>query len=186
MSKLPIYNILLDNAEGIQIMSLVESPAVESDFITFSKEELKFSINEEENIVFGCALRANYPIYRVSPQIGEYYVVFSKEVIKQLYEKFLIEERVSEVNLEHTYKTDGVHLIQSFIKDIDKGINPKGFEEVEDGSWFCAYKVTNKEVWDQVKEGKFKGFSVEGFFNLQLDEPKDEFESLIDEILDEI
>lgn len=184
MNKLPIYRIQLGDAEGIKIMSLVESPAVEIDFLKFAEQTpLQFSIDEEERIVFGVALRADFPIYRYDRR-GEYYVVFERDTIKQLFEKFLIEGRVSEVNLEHSVKTGGVHLIESFIKDTDKGINPKGFEDVADGSWFTSYKILNDEVWEKVKNGEFKGFSVEGFFELEEEKiPKDDFESLIDELL---
>lgn len=180
MNRLPIYNIVLGDASGICKMSLVECPAVDIDFQAYSKESLAFSINEEQHIVFGCALRANYPIYRRSVTLGEYYTVFSAEVIKQLYEKFMIEGHQA-VNLEHGTDTEGVYLIQSMIKDSKNGISPVGFESIEDGSWFCAYKVENEAVWEQVKNGDFKGFSIEGWFNLEPQE--DEIESLVDELL---
>lgn len=183
MNRLPIYNIVLGNAEGIQMMSLVDYPAVETNFLAFEEQkEMKFSVNEEEHIVFGCALRADFPIYRFD-RMGEYYVVFTKEVIKQLYEKFLTENLMNNVNLNHDKNTTGVYLIQSFIKDTEKGINPTGFEECADGSWFCAYKVTNEEVWSEIKQGKFNGFSVEVFCDL---ERHIEETDLIDEILNEI
>lgn len=188
--NLPIYKIQLGDTLGIQKMSLVEWPAVESDFLKFSNDKisLKFSINEDKRIVFGVALRADYPIYRISPGIGEYYVVFEADTIKQLYEKFMIEGKTSQVNLEHTTDTTGVYLIQSFLKDVDNGINPKGFEDIEDGSWFVAYKVENDEVWNRVKSGEFRGFSVEGFFELEkTKEPTvSELEALIDDLINEI
>ena len=71
-------------------------------------------------------------------------------------------------------------MIQSFIKDADKGIDPKGFESVSNGSWFTAYKVENDKVWESIKSGEFKGFSVEGLFEL---EEYDELDELINEIL---
>lgn len=179
---LPIYNIVLGDCEGLTKMSLVEYPAVESDFLKFNKEEeLKFSIDEEQHVIFGCALRANYPIYRRDRIRGEFYVVFDKEVIKELSEKFLKENKTHKVNLEHDKDTDGVYLISSFIKDKEKGINPLGFEDVEDGSWFCSYKVENEEVWNQVKEGKFRGFSVEVF--CELEEKENTLDGLVDELL---
>ena len=184
MNRLPIFNIVLGDAEGIQVMSLVDCPAVESNFLAFEEQhKINFSVNDEEHIVFGVALRADYPIYRCDRN-GEYYVVFTKEVIKQLYEKFLTENLMNNVNLNHDKETKGVYLIQSFIKDTEKGINPVGFEDVADGSWFCAYKVNNEEVWNEIKQGKFNGFSVEVFCDLErtVEEEKD----LIDEILNEI
>lgn len=185
MNKLPIYNVVLQNAEGIKKMSLVEYPAVEDNFLKFNEEQqLQFSINEDQRIVFGVALRANYPIYRCSPNLGEYYVVFSKETIIDLYEKFMIDQNFNKVNLNHNNDTEGVYLIQSFIKNTSSGINPIEFEHIEDGSWFCAYKIENEQVWEDVKSGKFNGFSVEGYFGLEEEQPKQDIESLIDEILD--
>ena len=93
----------------------------------------------------------------------------------------MIEERFNTVNLNHQTDTTGVYLIQSFIKDTEKGINPVGFEHIQNGSWFTAYKIENNDVWDAVKAGKFNGFSIEGYFELQ--EPKDEVEELLDELL---
>ena len=190
MKRIPIYNIILGESCGIKKMSLVEQPAVDSDFIAFeNQEEIKFAYDEQQHIVFGCALRADFPIYRYSERLGEYYVTFSTNTIKELYERFMKEGHKS-VNLQHETDTEGVYLIQSFLKETDKGINPTGFDSITDGSWFVAYKIENEQVWEQVKNGEFNGFSVEGFFDLEKTEEefskkdeKDEIESLIDEIL---
>lgn len=159
--KLPIYNIVLDETQGLTCMSLVQSPAVESDFLAFSKEEkIKFSVDEEQHIVLGCALRADYPIYRII-RGEECEVVFGKEVIKQLVEKFFKDGLIKVVNTEHTLDVDGVYLVYSFLKDSSKGLSPDGFDDVSDGSWFVGYKIENPVVWEKVKSGEFKGFSVE-------------------------
>lgn len=183
-TDLPIYNILLGDTEGLTKISLVNMPAIEENFLAFEKQhELKFSLDEEQRIILGVALRADYLIYRCDSN-GEYYVNFTKDVIKQLYEKFMIDSNMNKVNLNHSEDTDGVFLIQSFLKDTEKGINPKGFEDVADGSWFCAYKILNEDVWQKVKAGEFRGFSVECFCELERKFEKQEPEmDLIDEIL---
>lgn len=182
--NIPIYKISLGDCEGLTKMSLVEFPAVESDFIAFDKQEpngmLKLSLDEEKHIVFGCALRANYPIYR-EDSFGSYYVVFDTETINQLYEKFMRDGLTSNVNLEHYKDTDGVYMIQSFLKDTKHGISPEGFEDVEDGSWFVAYKIDNQGVWEDVKQHKFNGFSVECF--VEVNKQEDELEVLINELI---
>lgn len=184
MKKLPVYNIVLGDRDGISKMSLVEFPAVEKNFMAFEEQQpLQFSINEDEHIVFGPSLRANFPIYRFNQTIGEFYVVFTEEVIKQLYEKFMIEQKFNNVNLDHSIDTKGVYLIQSFLKDENNGINPKGFEECDNGSWFTAYKIENNDVWQAVKNGKFNGFSIELFADLEITEPKNDLEQLIDELI---
>ena len=71
------------------------------------------------------------------------------------------------VDTEHNNQcVDGVKLEELFIKDIDKGINPVGFEYIENGSLFGKYRVQNDKVWADVKAGKFKGFSLEGYFGV--------------------
>ena len=180
----PFYNIIVGNAKGILKMSLVEDAAVCSDFIAFSKQaSLKFSVDEEQHIVFGVALRADFPIYRMSADKGEFYVVFTKEAIRDMYEKFM-REGANNVNLNHSIDTDGCYIIQSFIKDSAKGINPTGFEDIKDGSWFVAYKIENEEVWQKVKSGEFNGFSVEGTFQLEdIDVPTDEIDDYVQSLL---
>lgn len=179
---IPVYNIVVGNAKGIQKMSLVENPAVDENFIAFAKEEkLKFSVDEEQHIVFGVALRADFPIYRNDNQRGEYYVVFTKDAVRDMYEKFMM-DGANNVNLNHSQDTDGCYIIQSFIKDVDKGINPTGFEDVEDGSWFCAYKIENEDVWAKVKSGDYNGFSIEGTFNLETPDV-DELDELVKSLL---
>lgn len=183
-TDLPIYNIILNEEEGLTAMSLVQNPAIESSFIAFNEQhKLKFSVNEDEHIVMGVALRADYPIYRYNPQVGEYYVVFNKEVIKQLYQKFFKDNLINNVNLEHNTFTEGAYLIQSFIKDEEMGINPKGFEDCANGSWLVSYKITDEGLWQEIKQGNLTGFSVEMFAELERKFEKQEELDLIDEIL---
>ena len=113
----------------------------------------------------------------------EYYVIFNKDTIKQLRDKFMQEKRTDLVNLEHSKGANNIYLIDSFIKDTSKGISPAGFEDIEDGSWFVSYKVDNEQVWNKIKSGEFRGFSIEGVFEFAPVEHKDELEDLIDEIL---
>lgn len=185
MRKLPLYNIVLGSSDGIQVMSLVESPAVESNFIALTEQSkpMMFSVDEDKHIVTGCALRADFPIYRRDKDNFEYYVVFSKDVILQLRDKFMREQKTAMVNLEHQTPVDGCFLISSYIKDTSNGINPVQFSDIPDGSWMTSYKIENEDVWKQIKSGDFKGFSIEGTFDFQLAPQKDELEELIDEIL---
>jgi leucyl-tRNA synthetase len=127
-----------------------------------------FSIqNEEERIISGPLMLADTPIYR-NDDNGEYYVVFTKETIKKIAQRFFKKGYQSNVNLMHDQGnlTEGMTMFESWIKDDKRGIKAmKGFEDVPDGSWFGSFKVDNDEVWKLVKEGKVRGFSVEGQFN---------------------
>lgn len=164
---LPLYRATFPTeADGILRVSLVDSPAVESDFMVFSKAEKvqMYSVHDEEKrLVRGVILRADYPIYRVDPHIGEYYITFGKAEIRELAERYLYDGRQNHVNLMHQRDSEvaGVNLRQIFIKDTENGIAPKGFDDISDGSLFGEYHVTNDEVWASIKEGTYKGFSVE-------------------------
>lgn len=195
---LPIYEAVLNDYDtGIYKISLVDCPAVESDFVYFDKQkqDVKFSIQDEEKkMVTGVIMRADFPIYRISPNIGEYYMKFSKETIKKMAEKMMKDNTFNNINLQHTDGTDveEVNLVELFIKDTEKGISPKGFEDIEEGSLFATYQVNNEAVWNSIKDNTFKGFSLEGIFNLEIIKMKNEkntknkIMSLLNKILKQI
>ena len=112
-------------------------------------------------------MRADFNIYRYSESLGEYYIRYSKDTIKKMAEKLMLDGYHNNINLMHSLDTDGVNLLQLFIKDTEKGIDPKGFDDIEEGSLFAVYKVNNDEVWRSIKDGVFKGYSLEGFFEIK-------------------
>jgi hypothetical protein len=121
----------------------------------------------------------NELIYRKDKEGKEYNVVFSEETIQKIVEKYFKSQYTTNFNLQHkkSLLAQGVYLIESFVIDEERGINaPKGFEDLPNGSWFISCKVDNDEIWnDFIKEGVFKGFSVEGFFQeKQVKETKSE------------
>lgn len=141
--------------------------------------------SEEEMIISGPIMMANKPIYR-NDHNGEYYVVFSPETIKKIAQKFFKKGYQSNVNLMHDdgQIVDGVTMFESWITDEKRGIYPmKGFEDVPNGSWFGSFKVDNQEVWDKVKNGEFRGFSVEGVFNYRQTGTKN-YEQLWESVLE--
>jgi hypothetical protein len=130
--------------------------------------ELKFAIqNEAERIVSGPLMVADMPIYRRDDE-GEYYVVFTAEEIKKIVQRFFKKGYQAKVNIEHDTPVDGVYMFESFLVDRAKGVYPmKGFSDIADGSWFGSFKVDNDAIWNQVVDGTFKGFSVEGLFKYE-------------------
>lgn len=144
-------------------------------------EGQKFAIQDEEKrIVTGAAMIADLPIYRRDDIRGEYYVVFDKESIFKIAKKWARSNKYDAVNAHHkTPIMDGVSLFESYIIDRERGVMPpKGFEEVADGSWFVSYLVDNDDVWARVKQGEFKGFSVEGVFDFPEDKDEQILEAL--------
>lgn len=175
--KIKIYNATLpEDAIGLYTVSLVENPAFETEWLAFSKDKeeidfqrLMFSVmgDEMQRKVMVVICRADYPILRKKGN-ELIYVVFSKDVIKEMSQRFLANGFQNSVNIEHKENSfvDGVEMEQLFIKDINKGVDPQGFENIEDGSLFAVYKVNNDEVWEGIKRGVWKSVSLEGLFKM--------------------
>lgn len=175
--KIEIYEATLtDDAIGMYTISLVDDPAMEVDWMAFSKdtqsvenETLKLSILEDgmEHKVMVVICRADFPVLRKKD--GELiYVVWKKDTIKTMAQRFLKNGYQGYVNIQHQENSyvDGVEMEQIFVKDVEKGIDPKGFENIEDGSLFAVYKIENDEVWEAVKRGVFTAVSLEGLFHI--------------------
>ena len=169
---LPLYDARIDSDDtGMIRISLVDDPAVCSDFLAFAaqKAPLAFKVTDEEKrLVRGVVMRAEFPMFRRSPDGFEYYVVYHADTIRAMAEKYLLEGRQNEVNIMHAEGSDvdGVQMVQYFLKDTAAGIAPEGFEDIADGSLFAEFHVVNDTVWDEVKAGTYKGFSLEGVFDL--------------------
>jgi hypothetical protein len=170
--KLPIYQLeisedLNDDVE-VDFVALVDRPAIERDFLKFKEAKANFVIqSEDRRIVSGALMLADTPIYR-NDQNGEYYVTFTKDTIEKIAQKFFKKGYQSNVNLMHdeALAVEGVTMYESFIVDSSRGVMAmKGFEDAPEGSWFGSFKVENESVWNKIKSGEFKGFSVEGIFN---------------------
>ena len=190
INGIPVYDALITDDEcGMNRISLVDAPAVDADFLAFAKDKAlqMYSVTDEDKrIVRGVIMRADYPIYRRDKR-GEYYVIYKADTIRKMAEKYLLESKQNEVNLDHQDDTDvdGVQMVQWFIKDSENGINPAGFEEIADGSLFAEFHVINDEVWASIKEGTYKGFSLEGVFDMQPETNVSEVEEIVD-VLDGI
>jgi hypothetical protein len=169
---IPVYRVLVDDEnDGMVRVSLVDDPAVMSDFVAFDaqKPAQLFAVeSDEKRLVFGVVARADFPIFRKDERLGDHYVIFPADSIRELAQKYLTEGRADNVDEMHDQQdVGGVHLVQWFLKDTAAGINPAGFEEIADGSLFAEYHVEDDEIWAQIKAGTFRGFSMEVFYTLQ-------------------
>jgi hypothetical protein len=108
---------------------------------------------------------AEKPIMRKSESGETYYVKFSKETIRKAVKLWALQNKYNAVNAEHANPVGGVYLMESWVTDESRGIAPpKAWSDAADGSWFLTYYVENDQVWKDVKDGKFRGFSIEGYF----------------------
>jgi hypothetical protein len=160
----------LESDIEVSYIGLVDRPAIERNFLAFNQyqQKAKFVLDEAKRIVAGPAMIADLPLYRNDKQLGEYYVVFDKPAIRTIVEKFSAKGYMKNFNLFHDeqQKLDDVVIFNSFVSDSEIGVPAlRGFEDVPDGSWFITAKVNNDAVWERVKNGDIRGFSVEGLFS---------------------
>lgn len=181
---IPVYQAVISDEEtGMFKISLVDDPAVMSNFQAFDatrKMQLYAIQDEEKRLVRGCIMRADFPIYRRDEQMGEYYIIYKAEEIRKMAEKYLLEGRQNDVNLMHQEGSDvdGVQMVQYFIKG--DGIQVDGFDECADGSLFGEFHVVNDGIWTEIKAGTYKGFSLEGVFDLVPEQDQDEIQEIVD------
>lgn len=164
LKGLPIYNMTIgDELDGVYKISLVDAPAIESDFLLFNDEEKKRLTlsNDEKHIITGPAMIPDMPIYRCDETGFEFYVQFSKDTIRKSAELFFKNGYQSSVSVGHEFDVNDVYVFESYIVDKKRGIVPNDLE-VPDGTWVVSMKCDNDELWDKLKNTDLlHGFSVE-------------------------
>ena len=170
--NLPLYEALINDLEdGIFAVSLVSTPATESNWQCFSKEEQMYSIeNEEEHIITGVIMLANTPIFRRDDSGYEYNIVYKPETIKLMSEKMLKDMAHNQIDIEHNgciLPPGTVNLVEIYIKDSEKGISPNFLKDIPDGSLIGSYKIHDDVLWNMCKEGTLHGFSLAGWFDVK-------------------
>lgn len=159
-----------EGVDEVFAISLVESPAIESDFIYFDKEEVVFaSVDKEQQMLVGAILIPDKKILRVDGEGQPYHVFLSKDTIKTVAQNYLMKKYTDKATLEHDKKIKGVHLVESWIKEGKLDKSSRYGLSVPEGTWMGMFKITDDNLWrDYVKTGKVKGFSIEGLFEHKL------------------
>ena len=153
----------------ITTISLVDDPAMQLPMYCFEKEMASFSMQDEmQHNIISCIVRTDYPILRLTPDGNPYYIVFNKETSKKLCQKLMKDGFQQCISLDHNGKLiEGIQLQEVFLKDSEKGISPKGFEDAAEGSLFGIYHITDDQLWQDCLDGKFGGVSMETWFDVQ-------------------
>jgi hypothetical protein len=174
MNKKKIIELVIDeNSEknGINAVSVVLNPAIEENFIALAKHEVELKeIDSEKRLLMGASLIPNKEIFRKDEQGNEFYIYFSEQTVRKASEMFFQNSKQNNATLNHDQKIEGMTVVESWIVDnpeMDKSKN-YGFSFPK-GTWVISMKVDNDEIWQDVKLGKVKGFSIEGYFIDKLD-----------------
>ena len=169
MAKMEIIELLIDENKiesGINAVSVVESPAIEENFVALKKHEVELKeVDGEKRILMGAALVPNKQIYRKNGD-KEFYIYFSENTVRKASELFLMRANQNNATLEHEKKMlDGMSVVESWIiEDEKQDKSAKYGFNLPKGTWMISMKVNNDEIWNKVKAGEVKGFSIEGYF----------------------
>ena len=182
-----------DEVSGIEAISVVENPAIESDFVALKQQEFKLAeVDQEKRILMGAALIPNKPIYRQTGE-QEYYIYFSQATVRKASELFFINGNQNNSTLEHELQLKGLTAVESWIVESEQDKSRMYDLNVPMGTWMVSMKVNNDDVWKKVKAGEVKGFSIEGYFADKLERPNEPVKQSIDkseqkaqEVIDEL
>ena len=190
MESKKIIELVIDENDlqtGIHAVSVVHSPAIEENFIALSKHEIELKeVDAEKKILMGAALVPNKQILRADKDGKGYYIYFSEDTIKKASELFLMRSNQNNATLEHKEKLNGLSVVESWVIDnpeMDKS-KEYGFS-LPKGTWMISMKVNNEDIWKDVKAGKVKGFSIEGYFadKYEMSQEKDEIINQLKQLL---
>jgi len=187
MNNMDTIELIIDEsveAEGISAISLVEFPAIEENFVALSKDQHKVefrTVDKEKRIIVGLALVPNKLIYRRRGDY-EYNIIFSKETVRKASELYLKRLKNNNTTLEHEELTSGVSVIESWVvEDPFKDKTALYNLNAKEGDWAVVMKVDNDAVWQDVKNGKYLGLSIEGIFSDKQEEEMSSLEEMTEE-----
>ena len=191
MEKKVLIELFIDDKDqdnSLDIISFVSAPAIESDFMSFKEEKEGFTFkatDEEKRIVTGAAMMPNKEIIRMDSAGHPYFVYFTEETIEKAQEVFAKYGKTKSTNFEHKTGMRDVTVVESWIvtdPSNDKS-NALGFSDIPKGSWFVSYKIDNDELWEKVKSGEVRGYSIEGVFSKNIIEmSKDDSDNTDDKL----
>lgn len=181
-----LIELIIDDKEeiqGVDAISIVENPAIESDFIALKSQEIKMAeVDKEKRILMGAVLIPEKPIYRRNGE-NEYYIYFSKDTVNKASQLFFKNGNQSNWTFEHDKAITGLTVVESWIvEDTTKDKSALYNLNVPVGTWMASVKVDDAELWQNfVKTGKVKGFSLEGYFADKIESKKQLSEEIKEE-----
>ena len=164
--------VIADDSQELAIdaISLVNSPAIEQDFVFFGKEKnnLTFAkVDEEKRMLVSPALIPNKQIFRYDPNTdSEYYVYFSPDTVRKASELYLKHNNHHKATHEHNERVSGVLTTESWIIQDPKMDKSRLYGyNLPKGTWMVSMKINNSDLWNKIKDGSLKGLSIEGYFS---------------------
>lgn len=175
MTEIELFEI--DTLENIAI---VQAPAIEIDFLCFSKEKHYTFTDEEKHIITGPFLVPEMRILRYDENGMPYNVFFSKDTVERIAYDFMSNDKIHAFNLGHEKDTNKLTLIESWLKTSEEDKSNALGIEAPIGTWFGSVKVNDDEIWKAIKEGQYNGFSIAGMFTAN--QPEEDYDALLAQV----
>lgn len=156
--------------EGVYALSVVENPAMQDMWIALSEQPQQIElaqVDEDKRLLLGAALIPNKKIYR-NIDGNEFYITFKEETIEKLAHNFFKNQNNNNSSLEHEVKLEGMSVVEGWTVEDPNNDKSNAFGKTYDkGTWVTMMKVDNDEMWEKVKNGEIKGFSIDALLGLQ-------------------
>jgi hypothetical protein len=144
-------------------------PMIDQPNRGYVMSKMFFGEEGDKRILVGPAMVPDMEIPRYDKKTKEiYYVAFSEDAVAKIAEKFMREQSTHNTNQDHDgSKPADTYIFESWIiedPETDKAKTIYGYEGLPKGTWMVKMRVNSDNVWQRVKNGELKGFSVEGNF----------------------
>lgn len=171
MKEIITYDVYIEEEDelGVDKISLVKKPAILTDFIYQNEQNEPYKevkLQDEKRIITGPALIPDIEIIRKDDDGEPYYIKYSAEQIEGIVQKFFKEKDQFAVNKDHKTDVSGVWMYESWIVGDNDKSGDLGFD-VPKGTWMVSMKIDDDWIWEGIKSGKYKGFSIEGLFKFK-------------------
>ena len=174
-----------DLEHGIDAVSIVSSPAIESSYVALKGQPIELAeVDKKKQVLMGALLIPNKPILRRDEETGEeYYIHFSSNTVRKCLKLMMQRGKMNNTTLEHEVSLEGNTVIEAWLKE-DLVHDKSALYGLKDpvGSLMISLYVPDKKQYEEYAKSK-TGFSLEGYFTdkLQMKSVKTE-----DKIINEI
>lgn len=174
-----IYDVVIDDeALGLTAISLVDEPAIMTDFLAFKNEnpQMIWMSSRDKHEIVSPILIPNQLILRQNEQGELYYIRWTKEAIAMAAEKYIANGWFNNFTVMHpTFYNKDMKYTDALEKDIymlriwtidnvetDDANTKYGFN-LPEGTLMVHLKVHNRKIWQRIKSGELRGLSIEAF-----------------------
>lgn len=152
--------------EGVFRMSTVENPATKTQLVMFDDElaALEFA-DDAQQVIYSVAMRPNMLIPRKNINGEPAMVFYSEETVRDLQQNFFKNNSHNGATVNHDKQVrNDMYCFESWIvEDPEKDKASALGLQVQKGDWVLGQKIDNPQVWQDVKDKKLIGFSIEAY-----------------------